>query len=56
MFLTLSLCVLVQPYGSLLYIKPRNAFGREVIFFWQLNPLACILEAVLLTVTLAEGV
>ncbi|KLU84986.1 hypothetical protein MAPG_04020 [Magnaporthiopsis poae ATCC 64411] len=48
MFLTLSLCLLTQPYGSLFYRPYGSAFGRLVFFFWRLNPLACACEAVII--------
>ena len=41
MFLTLSLCLLTQPYGSLLYRLPSEADGtrllRALFFLWRLN-------------------
>ncbi|TRX96805.1 hypothetical protein FHL15_002111 [Xylaria flabelliformis] len=56
LFLTLALCLLVQPYGSLLYAKPRSVLSRSVFFFWRLNPLSCILEVFLLAIAGADGV
>src|SRR5437667_3670577 len=56
MFLTLSLCLLVQPFGSLLYTKPKGAFGRVIFFFWRLNPLACVMEVLLLAIALIDGI
>ncbi|KAI0865941.1 hypothetical protein F4860DRAFT_509124 [Xylaria cubensis] len=56
LFLTLALCLLVQPYGSLLYLKPTSAVGRSVYFFWRLNPLACVLEVVLLAMAVFDGI
>lgn len=52
MFLTLSLCLLTQPYGSLLYrpLSSENSSGflRRVFFLWRLNPLACAGEALVI--------
>ncbi|KAI0874303.1 hypothetical protein GGS24DRAFT_350447 [Hypoxylon argillaceum] len=56
LFLTLALCLLSQSYGSLLYKKPKNVIGRSIYFFWRLNPLACVLEAFLLAIAVADGV
>jgi hypothetical protein len=41
MFVTLQLCQLTQPYGSLLF---REASG----FFWRCNPLASLVEALII--------
>ena len=41
MFLTLQLCQLTQPYGSLLF---RDAGG----FFWRCNPIASLVEAAII--------
>ncbi|KAM7187508.1 hypothetical protein V8F20_010957 [Naviculisporaceae sp. PSN 640] len=43
-FLTLSLCLLTQPYGSLFYNPPSSKGGQRLFFAWRLNPLACIAE------------
>lgn len=56
LFLSLSLCLLVQPFGSVLYVRPTSILGRTVFFFWRLNPLACILEVLLLLFALVDGV
>jgi hypothetical protein len=56
LYLTLSFCLLVQPYGSLLYPKPKTILGRIVFFFWRLNPISAILEVVLLAVALVDGI
>lgn len=52
MFLTLGLCLLTQPYGSLLYRplgdKNSSKSRRRVFFLWRLNPLACVGEAVVI--------
>jgi hypothetical protein len=55
-FLTLSFCLLTQPFGSLLYAKPAGVFGRIVFFFWRLNPLACLAEAVLILYGLLDAI
>lgn len=56
LYLTLSFCLLVQPYGSLLYPKPRSILGRVLFFFWRLNPISGTLEVALLAVVLANGI
>lgn len=56
LFLTLAFCLLLQPYGSLLYMRPRSSSGRVVFFFWRLNPLACFMESVLLAVAFFDGI
>lgn len=56
LFLTLCICLLVQPYGSLFYVKPKNTLGRAIFFFWRLHPVACLLEAVVLVIALLDGV
>lgn len=56
LFLTLTFVLLVQPFGSLVYTKPRHAFGRTIFFFWRLHPLACALEAILLILALLHGI
>ncbi|KAI0187789.1 hypothetical protein F4808DRAFT_466319 [Astrocystis sublimbata] len=56
LFLTLILCLLVQPYGSLLYQKPTSIVGRSIFFFWRLNPVGCVLEAALLAVAVIDGI
>ncbi|KAK3319567.1 hypothetical protein B0T19DRAFT_445372 [Cercophora scortea] len=60
MFLTLSLCLLTQPYGSLLYRPPTkythsythsdgyDSFVRAGFFLWRLSPVACISEAIVI--------
>lgn len=40
--------LLTQPYGSLFYVRPEAPFGRAVFFFHRLNPLACVVESVLI--------
>jgi hypothetical protein len=49
LFLTLSFCLLSQPYGSLVY---RSQCG----VFWRLSPLACIYEAAIIFLELAATV
>jgi hypothetical protein len=46
MFLTLSLCLLAQPYGSFLYSRPLSRISTFAFFIWRLNPLACAAESV----------
>ena len=50
LFLTLSLCLLTQPYGSLLYRPLGDSFSsrflQRAFFLWRLNPLACVGEAI----------
>jgi hypothetical protein len=46
MFLTLSLCLLAQPYGSFLYSRPLSRISSFTFFLWRLDPLACAAEAV----------
>jgi hypothetical protein len=55
LFLTIGLCLLVQPYGSLLYMKPQSVVGRIIFFFWPLNSLACIAEVFLLLIAMMDG-
>ena len=55
MFLTLTICILVQPVGSLIFGQPQNVIGRVAFFFWRLHPLACVSEALLIaSVVIAE--
>ncbi|KAK6074264.1 hypothetical protein SCUP234_08314 [Seiridium cupressi] len=54
MFLTITICLLAQPYGSVLYIQPAGPIGRAVFFFWRINPLACAAEALLVLYALCE--
>ncbi len=56
LYLTLGFCLLAQPYGSLLYPKPRSVLGRIVFFFWRLNPISTLFEVVLLSIALADGI
>jgi hypothetical protein len=49
----LQLCLLSQPTGSLLYVKPKTRLGRVVFFFWRLNPLAAFTEATATSLILA---
>ena len=35
---------------------PKNAFGPCVLFFWRLNPLACIIEVLLMVVALVDSI
>lgn len=52
-FLTLSLCLLTQPYGSLFYNPPSSKSGQRLFFTWRMNPLACIAETAVTIVSLA---
>lgn len=56
LFLTIGICILVQPYGSLLYVQPQSMQGRLVFFFWRLNPVSGLLEIVLFAVAFIEGI
>lgn len=56
LFLTISFCLLVQPYGSLLFPRPRHTVCRVVFFFWRLNPLACLLDSALLLIAFTDGI
>ncbi|KAH7110753.1 hypothetical protein EDB81DRAFT_370282 [Dactylonectria macrodidyma] len=49
LFLTLQLCQLTQPYGSLLF---RGASG----FFWRCNPIASVAESLIILWYLAAAV
>ncbi|KAK4207844.1 hypothetical protein QBC37DRAFT_454326 [Rhypophila decipiens] len=51
-FLTLSLCLLTQPYGSLFYNPPSSKTSQRLFFTWRLNPLACIAETAVIIVSL----
>lgn len=55
LFITIFICLLIQPYGSLLYRQPRRKFEKVVFFFWRLNPLACVMEGMLLGVAFTVG-
>ncbi|KAM7204740.1 hypothetical protein V8F20_003524 [Naviculisporaceae sp. PSN 640] len=53
LFLTLSLCLLTQPWGSLLYRpldKDWAKFARILFFIWRLHPIACAAETVIILV------
>ena len=55
LFLTLMLCLLTQPWGSLVYPPPKDTRSRTVraVFFtWRISPLACAIEAVLILASL----
>lgn len=54
-FLALSFCLLTQPHGSLLYMRPSRIPGRIIFFFWRLNPLACLVEAMVILYILVDG-
>ena len=59
-FLTLSLCLLMQPYGSLFYNPPPTSdksskTSQRLFFLWRLNPLACIAETVVIVFGLAQA-
>ncbi|KPM37936.1 hypothetical protein AK830_g8615 [Neonectria ditissima] len=56
LFAALSFCLLTQPVGSLLYIKPRGVIGRIAFFFWRLNPAACLIEAILVFIVLLGAI
>lgn len=59
MFLTLSLCLLTQPYGSLFYSPPHDdestTLKQSAFAFWRLNPLACLSEAVIVCFLLTQA-
>ena len=59
MFLTLSLCLLTQPYGSLFYSPPHDDDCHTIMpwtfVFWRLNPLACVSEAIVIYFTLVQA-
>jgi hypothetical protein len=53
LFLTLSLCLMTQPYGGLLHDPPSrsdsgNRFAKVVFLLWRLNPLACAAESLII--------
>lgn len=43
--LTLSICLLLQPKGSLIFWRPSSLLGRTLFFFLRLDPIVCALEA-----------
>ncbi|KAM7182810.1 hypothetical protein V8F33_014003, partial [Rhypophila sp. PSN 637] len=51
-FLTLSLCLLTQPYGSLFYNPPSSKTSQRLFFTWRLNPLASIAETAVIILSL----
>lgn len=54
-FLTLTLCLLSQPVGSLLYCAGRpGPFRSLVLALWRLNPLACVSEALIISIALGR--
>ncbi|KAI1405923.1 hypothetical protein F4819DRAFT_442295 [Hypoxylon fuscum] len=56
LFITLSISLLLQPNGSLLWARPAKVPGRILFFLWRLNPFACFTEAVLIIIILIDGV
>ncbi|KAM7195803.1 hypothetical protein V8F33_006452 [Rhypophila sp. PSN 637] len=56
LLVTIALCLLAQPHGSLLYAKPRGILNRLLFFFWRLNPLACVAEAFLVVAILFTAI
>lgn len=53
LFLTISLCLLTQPWGSLLYRpldKDYPAIARILFFIWRVYPIACVAETVIILV------
>ncbi|KAI9147054.1 hypothetical protein HJFPF1_13085 [Paramyrothecium foliicola] len=52
MLLTLDLCLLAQPYGSLLFPQPQTLFGQVVFFFWRLNSVTAATEAMIVMLLL----
>ena len=59
-FLTLSLCLLTQPYGSLFFNPPPTSgksfkTSQRLFFSWRLNPLACIAETVVIVFGLGQA-
>ena len=37
-------------------MKPHSVLGRMIFFFWRLNPLACIMEVILLAIAFVDGI
>jgi hypothetical protein len=59
LFLTLSLCLLTQPWGSLLYRplgRSRPWIVQFCFFLWRLNPIACVAEAVVIAICLMDTI
>jgi hypothetical protein len=56
MFLTLALCLLTQPQGSLLHGRREDWMGKVLFLIWRLNPLACFSEAVAVFIVLGDTV
>lgn len=55
LFLTLTLCLLSQPVGSLLYCAGRpGPFRSLVLALWRLNPLACVSEALIISIAIGQ--
>ncbi|KAK4189480.1 hypothetical protein QBC35DRAFT_462016 [Podospora australis] len=48
LFLTMSLCLLSQPYGSFLCRPASGRFGGLIFGFWRLLPIACFWEAIII--------
>ncbi|KAL6406074.1 hypothetical protein AUP68_10635 [Ilyonectria robusta] len=50
LFLTLALCLLSQPLGSLIHRQSRfsSRWNILVLGLWRLNPLACVIEALVI--------
>jgi hypothetical protein len=59
LFLTLSLCLLTQPWGSLLYRPLSRSWPlitQFCFFLWRLNPIACVAEAVVIAICLVDTI
>lgn len=55
LFLTLVLCLLSQPVGSLLYCAGRPGSLRSIVLtLWRLNPLACVSEALIISIAIGQ--
>lgn len=59
LFLTLALCLLTQPWGSLAYRPPPRTAPPAAhfsFFLWRLNPVAAVAEAVATVACLGDAV
>ncbi|CAI4213072.1 unnamed protein product [Parascedosporium putredinis] len=59
LFLTLALCLLTQPWGSLVYRPPpRTAppLAHLAFFLWRLNPVAAVAEAITTVACLGDAI
>jgi len=56
-FLTLILCLLSQPLGSLLYCAGRPGPLRSLVLaLWRLNPLGCVCEALIICIAFGRTI